>query len=142
MPVNKFPDLFMSCPDNCGLNTKDLRLKAVALLATTLILRPSDAAPKGKLHTAERPSDLVFSVDQVEFSEHGAKFTLFGIKHDTSRSGFEFCIPRASKEKIYPIATLVDNIVMRNALIKIYEKRHFSYNRKKYLNMYEPRTRI
>jgi len=115
MPVHKFHDLFMSWPDNCGLNTKDLRLKAVALLALTLMLRPSDAAPKGKFHTADGPSDLVFSGDQVEFSENGATFTLFDIRNDTSRSGFEVCIPRASVEKIDPIATLEAYIARTNS---------------------------
>jgi len=80
------------------------------------MLRPSDAAPKGKLHTADGSSDLVFSVDQVEFSENAATFTLFGIKHDTSRSGFEVYIQRASEEKIYPIATLEDNIARTNSI--------------------------
>jgi len=58
---------------------------------------------------------LVFSVDQVEFSENGATFTLFGIKNDTSRSGCEVCIPRASVEKIDPIATLEEYIARTNS---------------------------
>jgi len=108
MPIQNFHDLFLGWPENGDLSTKDLRLKTICLLALTLMLRPSDAAPKGAFHTENGPTGLVFTVDQVQFTDSGAKFTFFGIKNDTSRTGFEVTIPNGSVRKIDPIQTLRD----------------------------------
>lgn len=110
MPVQNFNDLFMAWADNDHLDIKELRIKAIALLALTVMLRPSDAAPKSRIHTAEGPSNLVFNVNQVEFSDNGAKITLFGIKNDTSRTGFEVTVPSGSNRKTDPVRTLQDYI--------------------------------
>jgi len=110
MPVQSFHDLFLSWPDNSLLSVKDLRLKAITLLAMTLMLRPSDAAPKGVVYTDKGVEKLVFSTDQVDFHETSATFTLFGIKNDTARKGFQVTIPRGNIVKIDPICTLQDYI--------------------------------
>ncbi|WAR14875.1 PUS3-like protein [Mya arenaria] len=47
---------------------------------------------------------------QVEFRETSAKITFFGIKNDTSRSGFEVELPRASNVKLDSVQTLQDHI--------------------------------
>jgi hypothetical protein len=46
MPVKAFHDVFVDWPDNDQLAVKDLRLKTIALLGLTAMLRPSDIAPK------------------------------------------------------------------------------------------------
>ena len=45
MPVYKFTELFLSWPGNYLMSLEDLRLKCITLLAITVMMRPSDAAP-------------------------------------------------------------------------------------------------
>lgn len=116
MPVKRFHDMFLNWSENTALCTKDLRLKTVCLLALTLMLRPSDAAPKGLAHSESGCTPLVFSIDQIQFTESGADFTFFGIKNDTSRTGFQVSIPRASVEKLDPVQTLHDYLIRTESL--------------------------
>ena len=46
MPIEPFRELFRQWPENAQLCIKELRLKAITLLALLLMLRPSDIAPK------------------------------------------------------------------------------------------------
>ena len=109
MPAEVFSDLFRSWPDNEALDTAKLRLKAVTLLALSLMTRPSDLAPKATIFDAETGTKepLVFARNQVTFHEDGsATFRFFGIKNDHSRTGFEVRIPGSLDPKVDPIRTL------------------------------------
>ena len=49
MPIQPLVDKFETMGDNSKLPMKQLRMKAVTLLALTTMTRPSDLAPKGKV---------------------------------------------------------------------------------------------
>ena len=108
MPIAPFRDLFMGWPDNHKLSIKDLRLKAITLLALTLMLRPSDIAPKSVYFDAvsNTSKPVIFSTDNLCFAEGNLTVTFHGIKNDTSRSGFEVTIPSSVEEKLDPVQTL------------------------------------
>lgn len=100
--------MFCAWPNNNQLDTKKLRLKCLTLLALTIMLRPSDVAPKAQLfhsNTGES-SQVVLSVNDLRFDEKGVTLFLHGTKNDTDRSGFEVYIPRASTPKLDPVVAL------------------------------------
>ena len=74
MPIKPFRDMFMSWPDNVWLNTADLRLKCITLLALAAMLRPSDAASQNQVFDQESMTmnSWVFSTDQIRFSNDGS----------------------------------------------------------------------
>ncbi len=105
MPVRPFLDLFTSWADNDKLSLKNLRLKAVCLLALVLMLRPSDVAPRGRVMDPNTlvVEQVIFGEDQVTFQEDGSlSLTLHGIKNDYSRDGFGVTLPPASAPKVDP----------------------------------------
>ena len=113
MPIAPFRELFCSWPENNELDVKRLRVKAIALLALTLMLRPSDIAPKAELYDPESDSArrLTFAMKHVIFNEDGsAQITFFGIKNDMQRTGFEGRLPSHSEAKLDPVRTLHDYI--------------------------------
>ncbi len=113
MPMCDFIDLFDSWPDNNDLCTKQLRQKTVCLLSLSLMLRPSDIAPKSVWFDPETCSENkhVFSVKQIQFlPDESAKITFFGIKNDTQRTGFEVVLPKHDVPKLDPIRCLKDYI--------------------------------
>ena len=89
----------MNWADNDALDLKSLRLKAITVLALTTMLRPSDIASNARQLNSNGGCRVVFSVNQRLFSKHDVKITLFGIKNDTARTGFEVQIPRSSNDK-------------------------------------------
>ena len=109
MPRKTFITMFKEWGENERLSTADLQLKAVTLLALTIMLRPSDIAPRsihishqGKVH------DNVFTCDKVFFTDQGMVLYLHGIKNDYSRDGFCVCVNLASDPAICPVRTLED----------------------------------
>ena len=110
MPIRNFHDLFLGWDENKELDLKSLRLKVITLLALTVMLRPSDIAPNARHVSLGEEEKVVFKVDQVSFSEQGAKLQFFGIKNDTSRTGFEVLLPQSSIPKLDPVQTLKDYI--------------------------------
>ena len=110
MPVDLFHDLFNGWPDNDNLSVKDLRLKAVCLLALVIMARPSDLAPNAGVFDQEsfEFSKIILSTENFEFSVDCMKLYLHGIKNDYQRDGFEVTIPRMSAQnvKIDPVHTL------------------------------------
>ena len=107
MPVDSFVKLFKSWPGNWKLKLEDLRLKCITLLALALMLRPSDIAPKSKVFRDDQWQDLVLSTNQVKFNTDGsAVITLFGIKNDYKRDGFEVVLRPTTDAKIDPVKTL------------------------------------
>jgi hypothetical protein len=69
MPASCFSSLFLGWPENSQLSIKDLRLKCLTLMALTLMLRPSDVAPRGMYFHPDTgmESSLIFSTDCLEF---------------------------------------------------------------------------
>jgi hypothetical protein len=109
MPIEPFNDLFQAWPCNDKLDIHKLRIKTLALLALTVMLRPSDAAPKAELLdivTGEK-SKLTLTTAQVKF-EHDGSVTLWlhGIKNDANRDGFQVNIPPASQTALDPVCAL------------------------------------
>lgn len=108
MPIAPFYSLFDSWGDNATLPIKDLRLKAICLLALIFMLRPSDIAPQARSMdpVTLATEKLVFSLDQVHFSESGLTIVFHGIKNDAQRDGFSVTVPRASNRKLDPVSAL------------------------------------
>lgn len=108
MPIQPFTELFLAWPDNQTLSLKDLRAKCITLLALTLMLRPSDIAPKSVQYDCDNNISmrLVFQESQVTFCDDGVKIVFLGIKNDTSRSGFEVFLPRGSVPQLDPVSAL------------------------------------
>lgn len=109
MPLVAFDELFRSWEDNNGVSLKDLRLKAITLLAIAFMTRPSDLAPRGQYFDPSSNSCVAFtfSRDQLMFHEDGSlTVTFFGIKNDSSRTGFEVRIPKSSSSRNDVVDTL------------------------------------
>ena len=109
MPVEAFCELFSSWSENEGLTIKELRLKAVTLLALTVMLRPSDIAPKSVIYQADCDTvrRSVFSTDHISITNDGSvKLCFFGIKNDTRRQGFTVTLPKAADVKVDPVSAL------------------------------------
>lgn len=96
MPTSKFTELFRSWGPNEGLSLKNLRLKAIALLALSCMTRPSDLSPKSG-----------FLRDQISFHDDGsAIIRFFGVKNDSNRRGFEVRLDPAIDDRIDPVKCL------------------------------------
>lgn len=109
MPVKPFAKMFQQWPSNEQLTIKDLRLKAICLMALTLMLRPSDIAPKAVHFNSEtcEQSKWLFTTNNVVFLDSGvAKITFHGIKNDTSRSGFEVQMQPTDDPQLNPVHAL------------------------------------
>ena len=108
MTVQPFVNLFQSWGDNHDLVLKQLRLKAITLLALAIMARPSDLAPKGVTFTAAGScKTMIFSLDQVKFCDNGnLSIQLFGIKNDVHRKGFVVTIPPAENNFVDPVQCL------------------------------------
>ncbi len=109
MPIQAFHDLFMSWADNEELSVQDLRLKAITLMALTFMARPSDLAPNA-VHfdpTSLSVEKQVLSTSNIVFHGDGSMTVrFFGIKNDSTRTGFECTVPQADNAKIDPCKCL------------------------------------
>ena len=106
MPCEPFYELFKNWPEDRELDVLRLRLKVITLLALSLMTRPSDLAPKSMLFhgDTQEKEPILFTRDQVIFNADGsATITLFAIKNDRNRSGFEVRLPRESQPEVDPI---------------------------------------
>ncbi|KAH3890209.1 hypothetical protein DPMN_014281 [Dreissena polymorpha] len=110
MPVNAFVELFDQMGPNDQLNLRDLRIKAITLLALCALTRPSDLAPKGKVFKPEdnSSSTIPMSVHDITFEQEGSMTICFhGIKNDINRQGFEVNIPQnGEKHSCDPVKCL------------------------------------
>ena len=109
MPIKPFYEYFNKIPSNEDLSLKDLRLKAITLIALTFMVRPSDIAPRTQLFdpVSSKMSPYMLSRHNVMFHSDGSlSLTFFGIKNDTSRSGFEVRVPPSDNVKVDPVSTL------------------------------------
>ncbi|KAH3807332.1 hypothetical protein DPMN_135669 [Dreissena polymorpha] len=62
MPVNAFVELFDQLGPNNQLHLRDLRMKAITLLALCAMTTPSDLAPKGKVFKPEDNSSSTMPI--------------------------------------------------------------------------------
>ena len=113
MPVKPLNDLFLSWDVNSALNIKQLRQKSLALLAISLMLRPSDVAPRSKKYSLETNSmeTMLFKVNQIQFHEDGsATLMLHGIKNDYMRDGFQIELDKNEAQKLDPVSVIREYI--------------------------------
>jgi hypothetical protein len=111
MPIQPFIDLFSSWPDNDSLSVKQLRMKAICLMALVFMLRPSDIAPRSQVmnESAASHHDAVFSTSHLDFMPDGSLTVRFhGIKNDYDRDGFSVTIPHlpGQFDKCDPVLSL------------------------------------
>ena len=105
--------LFSTWPDNRELTLNKLRQKAVTLFALVCMARLSDLAPLAQTFMPEtgKTIPVSFSTDQLVFNKDGSlTVTFFGIKNDTSHTGFEFRIPPGQIRRTDPMSTFNDYI--------------------------------
>ena len=110
LPIQAFHNLFKTWESNDKLSLADLRLKAITLLALSLMLRPSDIAPKGEVFNSfsGETSNFLFTTDMLKFTNDGLLITLMAIKNDSNRDGFEVFLPSIQESKLDPVQTLKD----------------------------------
>ena len=112
MPV-ELNALFTCWGENEKHSLKRLRQKAITLLALVTMLRPSYVAPKS-VHFdpfSFEHEKMQFNTDQIVFESSGSmRISFHGIKHDTSRSGFQVVVPPATNILLDPVKTLRDFI--------------------------------
>lgn len=110
MPTKSFVELFHSWGQNENMTIKQLRMKTITLLALVCMTRPSDLAPKGVNFNPKDFSvnNIVLSLDNIQFMPDGSlTIYFFGIKNDTSRSGFEVNIPTNTSDTVMdPVSCL------------------------------------
>ena len=82
-------------------------MKAVTLTALSLMLRPSDIAPKSAQIQQGNFVNTQFTADRVIFLPDGsAGVYLFGIKNDLHRDGFRVFMRPCSVQKVCPVSAL------------------------------------
>lgn len=93
-------------------------MKAVALMAIALMLRPSDIAPKATLFFSDTLEEkgMTFTRDMVKFGVQEMTVTFLGIKNDYSRKGFNVSIPSNKDYILDPVATVLDYLVRTEGL--------------------------
>lgn len=109
MDIAAFVRMFRSWQGNDALSVKQLRLKAITLLAIALMLRPSDIAPLARCYDSESgmSARFVMSTDQITFRSDGSvSISFLGIKNDLHRSGFVVSLPPSSDAATDPVGAL------------------------------------
>jgi integrase len=81
-------------------------------MSLALMLRPSDVAPNANMfdETSFQVQKILFTTDNLKFTSEGMHVTFFGIKNDTSRTGFKVYLPRHANVLLDPVSTLEDYI--------------------------------
>ena len=120
LPTDRFTNMFLSWEENDMLSIKMLRIKVITLLALAFMLRPSDIAPNAQLFNKDKGSEekLLFTKDQIKFSDQGLTINFFGIKNDLKREGFEVTIPTHKVLKLDPGTALRSYIARTDAMRK------------------------
>ena len=98
--------------DNNAINVKQLRMKCIALLALTIMLRPSDIAPKAMyVDEDDELHSYIFTEDQINFKTDGTmSITIHGNKNDSKRNGFIVDVPNSSDVNVCPVQAIKDYI--------------------------------
>ena len=112
LPIEPFNNMFEAWKENANLTLSDLRLKAITLLAFSLMLRPSDIAPKALFfdNLTGETKKFIFSTDMIEFTLDGLKVCFLGIKNDAQRAGFQVFLPSNPNSKLDPVGTIKEYI--------------------------------
>ena len=76
------------------------------LLALSVMLRPSDIAPRSQNIEEDVLYSNKFSREWLYFDENYLEIYLFGIKNDYKCTGFRVQIPWASEGMVCPVQTL------------------------------------
>ena len=119
MPAKPFYTLFQSWDKDENLSLKDLRIKVVTLMALSFMARPSDLAPLAEHFDPSSGESRAFTLgrQQVAFHSDGSlTLTMFGIKNDTDRSGFEMRIPGSDIPNVNLVHTLQTYIARTSGL--------------------------
>lgn len=109
LPIEPFVLMFKEWAENDMLPIADLRLKVITLMALTLMLRPSDIAPRSVHYdsSSDTTTHTTFSRDQLRFREDGSVDVVFhGIKNDTDRKGFQCSMFPHQDRKLDPVGAL------------------------------------
>jgi len=121
MPIEPFASLFRGWEANSDLPLADLRLKAITLLALSVMLRPSDIAPNGEHFNPETDSvePFTFSTEDITRNTDGSVGIKFhGIKNDYDRQGFAVNLQPADQVFMDPVGTL-DVYVQRSQQYRV-----------------------
>ena len=118
MPNEPFKTLFLGWEDNQFLDLRRLRLKALTLLGLSVMLRPSDVAPKSIHAEDEHFSPNEFTRQNIEFRKDDMVLYLFGIKNDYKRDGFRVVLPRLENTKLCPVDALETYIIRTDSKVK------------------------
>jgi hypothetical protein len=125
LPIQPFVTLFSDSRwTTSSVTVKDLRMRAICLLALVLMARPSDFDPQARTYDPNTGllEQVVLSEDQVIFNQNGdLTITLHGIKNDYSRDGFTITIPGCEQSAIDPVRCLKEYID-RTSSERIYVK--------------------
>ena len=103
----------MKWGDNKQLSIWALRLKTLVLLSLTVMLRPSDVAPRSEKWNESQNvfTGNVFKRSWLDFSDRKyLKVYLFGIKNDYNRDGFCVNVPYAKECNICPVLALKEYV--------------------------------
>lgn len=108
LPINQLLTTMKLWGDNSTMPIKFLRIKAISLMAISLMLRPSDIAPNATFFERDSLDEkkVIFSTNMVVFKDNVMEVTLFGTKNDMDRKGFVVSLPAHSDKSICPMATL------------------------------------
>jgi site-specific recombinase XerD len=59
---------------------------------------------------------VVFTKSMLRFTQNGLFVTVFGVKNDVQRSGFEVFLPKHENEKLDPVRTLWDYVTRTDSV--------------------------
>ena len=119
IPIAPIKALFHSWPCDTELSIKQLRQKCLTLLALSLMLRPSDIAPKSVSFDPESGATKCFnfSRDQVTINTNGTVTIVFhGIKNDTDRASFSIDLQPATDVNMCPVWALKEYLCRTDSL--------------------------
>ena len=136
MPTNSFVELFHSWGKNDELTIKQLRMKTVTLLALVCMTRPSDLAPKGvNLNSRDLlVHNIVLSLNNIQFmADNFLTIFFFGIKNDTSRSGFEVNIPPNEDDIVMDLCRVYALTSIELMRLDIWIQNHCYYTPNRYI---------
>ena len=119
LPVKPFMELFRKWGDNGDLSIWALRLKTLTLLSLTVMLRPSDIAPKSEVWKEGIWSAGKFKRSWVDFTcDQYVQIYMMGNKNDYSRDGFCVNLPYSSDKVTCPVVALKEYMFRTQRYVK------------------------
>ena len=120
MPVQSFVQLFKNWGPNESLSIWALRLKTITLMSLTVMMCPSDVAPRSSHfdHTSMGWTPNELRREWITFLPNGyVEIYLFGTKNDYERDGFRVCIPGSDDVDVDPVEALRCYMEITNSLV-------------------------